>query len=103
MIGNLIDNAAKWAHSTVGVKVEPNADSTLDQSLLFQVDDDGPGLPAASREAALKRGRRLDKSKPGSGLGLSIVVDLASVYGGALTLEDGPQGGLRASLRLPAV
>jgi signal transduction histidine kinase len=103
MIGNLIDNAAKWAHSRVGVKVERGADSTLDRSLLFRVDDDGPGLPVVSREAVLTRGRRLDESKPGSGLGLSIVVDLASVYGGTLTLDDGPQGGLRASLRLPAV
>jgi signal transduction histidine kinase len=103
MIGNLIDNAAKWARSTIAVTVGQSADSALDRSLLFRIDDDGPGLPAASREAALKRGRRLDESKPGSGLGLSIVVDLASVYGGALTLEDGPQGGLRASLRLPAV
>ncbi|HWG05426.1 MAG TPA: ATP-binding protein [Beijerinckiaceae bacterium] len=103
MIGNLVDNAAKWARSTVGVKVETSADSTLDRSLLVEVEDDGPGLPEASRAAALKRGRRLDESKPGSGLGLSIVVDLASVYGGTLTLDDGPQGGLRASLRLPAV
>ena len=103
MIGNLVDNAAKWAHSAVGVTVEQSADSALDRSLLFRIDDDGPGLPVASREAAIKRGRRLDESKPGSGLGLSIVVDLASVYGGALTLEDGPQGGLRASLRLPSV
>ena len=103
MIGNLVDNAAKWAHSSVGVTVEPSADSTLDRSLLFLVEDDGPGLPEASRESALKRGRRLDESKPGSGLGLSIVVDLASVYGGVLKLEDAPRGGLRASLRLPAV
>lgn len=103
MVGNLIDNAAKWAHSSVVVVVEPSADFVLDRSLLFRIDDDGPGLPAVSREAALKRGRRFDESKPGSGLGLSIVVDLASVYGGTLTLEDGPQSGLRASLRLPAV
>lgn len=103
MIGNLIDNAAKWARSTVAVRVAQNPTSTLDRWLLFRIDDDGPGLPATSREAALKRGRQLDESKPGSGLGLSIVVDLASVYGGALALEDGPRGGLRAHLRLPAV
>jgi signal transduction histidine kinase len=58
-------------------------------------------LEAAVRDAALERGRRLDESRPGSGLGLSIVVDLAAAYGGLLTLEDSPLGGLRASLRLP--
>ncbi len=66
-----------------------------------RIDDDGPGLEPPARQAALERGRRLDESRPGSGLGLSIVVDLAAAYGGALTLEDSPLGGLRASLRLP--
>ena len=63
--------------------------------------DDGPGLDAPARAAALQRGRRLDESRPGSGLGLSIVVDIAANYGGALELGDSPLGGLRATLRLP--
>ena len=54
------------------------------------------------RQAALSRGKRLDETKPGSGLGLSIVADLASLYGGNLSLEDSPKGGLRADLRLPS-
>ena len=67
------------------------------------IDDDGPGLPEGSRSEALARGRRLDESKPGSGLGLSIVTDLVAVHGGAVMLEDSPLGGLRVRLRLPAV
>ena len=69
---------------------------------MLLIDDDGPGLAAELRQAALSRGKRLDETKPGSGLGLSIVADLASLYGGALTLEDSPEGGLRANLRLPS-
>ena len=55
----------------------------------------------AERAAAVERGKRLDESRPGSGLGLSIVVDLASIYGGSLELDESPLGGLRAILRLP--
>jgi hypothetical protein len=65
------------------------------------IDDDGPGLDPQERAAALVRGQRLDESRPGSGLGLSIVVDLAAIYGGSLRLEESPLGGLRARLRLP--
>jgi signal transduction histidine kinase len=71
-------------------------------AFLMIIDDDGAGLTPDQREAALRRGRRLDETKPGSGLGLSIVVDLASLYGGALKLGESPKGGLRAELRLPA-
>jgi signal transduction histidine kinase len=67
------------------------------------IDDDGPGLPQEARAHALARGRRLDETKPGSGLGLSIVSDLVAVHGGAVTLEESPLGGLRVRLRLPVV
>ncbi|MEX2034556.1 MAG: ATP-binding protein, partial [Xanthobacteraceae bacterium] len=66
------------------------------------VDDDGPGLTPAQRAQVARRGQRLDESKPGSGLGLSIVVELAGLYGGALNLGTAPIGGLRAELVLPA-
>jgi signal transduction histidine kinase len=66
------------------------------------VDDDGPGLSPGEREQVALRGQRLDESKPGSGLGLSIVVELADLYGGVLTLGTAPIGGLRAELALPA-
>ena len=69
--------------------------------LIFTVEDDGPGLSAEAKHIVAARGQRLDESKAGSGLGLSIVTDLAGIYGGSLALEDSPLGGLRARLRLP--
>jgi signal transduction histidine kinase len=104
MVGNLVDNACKWARHAVTITMEPEPWRNLSERRFFRVtiDDDGPGLAPELRQAALSRGERLDETKPGSGLGLSIVADLASLYGGALTLEDGPEGGLRANLRLPA-
>jgi signal transduction histidine kinase len=104
MIGNLVDNAGKWAASKVFVGVEAEAPRSAAERAFLRVviDDDGPGLAAEQRESALRRGRRLDETKPGSGLGLSIVVDLAALYGGALTLDESPAGGMRAELRLPA-
>lgn len=104
MVGNLIDNAGKWAASEVRIRVHaaPQFDHASNQIDLI-VDDDGPGLPDEKRIEATKRGRRLDETKPGSGLGLSIVVDLAGLYGGSFVLEDSPLGGLRARLTLPAL
>jgi signal transduction histidine kinase len=67
-----------------------------------RVEDDGPGLPPERRSEVMQRGRRLDERVPGSGLGLSIVVDIAELYGGALTLEQARIGGLCARLELPA-
>jgi signal transduction histidine kinase len=104
MVGNLIDNAGKWATSQVRIGVEAASQAEHAPLLLhIVVDDDGPGLPEEKRIEATKRGRRLDETKPGSGLGLSIVVDLASLYGGSFALEDSPLGGLRARLTLPAL
>jgi signal transduction histidine kinase len=70
-------------------------------SLVLEIDDDGPGLAPDERRRALERGGRLDESAPGSGLGLSIVSDLVRAYGGALDLGDSPSGGLRARVTLP--
>ena len=101
MIGNLVDNACKWALSRVVIEVlRETADGH--QNIRIHVDDDGRGLSPSEREQVAKRGRRLDETKPGSGLGLSIVVELASLYGGGLTLGAAPSGGLRADLVLPA-
>lgn len=102
--GNLLDNASKWASSRVMVTVEvSHSRETQGRSwLIVTVDDDGPGLPADKRAEALKRGRRLDETKPGSGLGLSIVTETASMYSGTVTLDDAPLGGLRVILRLPS-
>jgi signal transduction histidine kinase len=79
--------------------VEPGAGPTL----RIIVDDDGRGLSEAERAQVSRRGQRLDESKPGSGLGLSIVVDLAALYGGSLSLGRAPVGGLRAELVLPSL
>lgn len=104
MIGNLIDNAGKWAHSTVEICVlqEPaNGDGPARMRIV--IDDDGPGLSPEGRKQATRRGRRLDETKPGSGLGLSIVSDLAGLYHGAFTLDQSPLGGLRAMVILPTI
>ncbi|MFY9656521.1 MAG: ATP-binding protein [Methylocystis sp.] len=102
MIGNLADNAGKWAREAVQVEATlVTTESEGRSALLVRIDDDGPGLPPELRIAATQRGRRLDETKPGSGLGLSIVADLAAAYGGSLHLTDSPSGGLRAELLLP--
>ncbi|MBX9711437.1 MAG: sensor histidine kinase [Xanthobacteraceae bacterium] len=105
MAGNLVDNACKWAEQRVFIEVlvQPPAASGLDPAVRIIVDDDGRGLSAAERSQVARRGQRLDESKPGSGLGLSIVVDLAQLYGGNLKLAAAPIGGLRAELTLPGV
>jgi signal transduction histidine kinase len=100
MIGNLIDNACKWSSERVAVTVEVRREDDRSR-LAVLVDDDGPGLPEDSRVQVLQRGRRLDETKPGSGLGLSIVADLAALYRGSLTLKASPLGGVRAVLDLP--
>jgi signal transduction histidine kinase len=104
MAGNLIDNACKWARGEVRVNVETLPAGGGDRAFFrLTIDDDGPGLKPEQRAEALRRGRRLDESKPGSGLGLSIVADLAAAYRGRLELADSPLGGLRARLVLPAL
>ncbi|KAA3649304.1 MAG: ATP-binding protein [Proteobacteria bacterium] len=97
MLGNLLDNACKWARRQVRVSA-----TTHDGQLTVVVDDDGPGLTEAQRTAVLARGVRADEHTPGSGLGLAIALDLAQAYGGDLRLAASPLGGLRASLQLPA-
>jgi signal transduction histidine kinase len=96
MLGNLMDNACKWARTRVQVTVASEV-----KRLVILIDDDGPGIAPEARAAALTRGARLDQAVPGSGLGLDIVRELAELYHGVLRLEDSPLGGLRARLELP--
>ncbi len=105
MVGNLMDNACKWAKSSVIVKAAslPRPADDARGWLLITVEDDGPGIPADQRAEALKRGRRLDETKPGSGLGMSIITETAGMYSGMLDLAAASSGGLRANLRLPAL
>lgn len=100
MAGNLIDNACKWASGRVAVEAAAAVEHER-PLLVLTVDDDGPGIPESVRDEAMRRGRRLDETKPGSGLGLSIVADLASLYGGRLSFSASPLGGARAQLTLP--
>jgi signal transduction histidine kinase len=97
MLGNLLDNACKWAKS--GISVESVG---RDGSIVITVDDDGPGLEPSMLEAVLQRGVRADQAAPGSGFGLAIVRDLAELYGGSIALDRSPDGGVRACLRLPS-
>lgn len=98
MLGNLVDNACKWAAHRVDIQAKRTA-----ETLVITVDDDGPGLAADQRDRVMQRGVRADEQVPGWGLGLAIVDDLARLYGGQVTLADSPLGGLRAVLELPAL
>jgi signal transduction histidine kinase len=98
MIGNLVENAAKYGGGRVFVTVERNGGSVD-----IIVEDDGRGIPDEQREAIFQRGARLDTDKPGTGLGLAIVRDVAEIYGGTIRLEESEDlGGLLARLSLPA-
>jgi signal transduction histidine kinase len=97
MLGNLLDNACKWARSRVALS-SVNGDARV----IISVDDDGPGIAPSMRAAVLQRGVRADEAAPGSGFGLAIVRDLAELYEGSITLDASPLGGLRVLLQLPA-
>ncbi len=104
MLGNLMDNACKWADQTVYVTAKtllPEAKGGR-RRLVVEVEDDGPGLTTEQRKRIGKRGQRLDESKPGSGLGLSIVSDIAVSYAGQFELGSSEHGGLKIKLDLPA-
>jgi signal transduction histidine kinase len=97
MLGNLIDNASKWAKSRIEIRV-----AAVSGKLRLNVDDDGKGIAESERDKVLKRGARADEQVPGTGLGLAITADLARMYGGDLVLAKSSLGGLQASLMLPA-
>ena len=95
--GNAIENACKWSRSRVRVRAE----GLTPERLRLTVEDDGAGLPPDRREEVVRRGARLDENAPGSGLGLSIIDELARAYGGVLTLGDAALGGLKVEIELP--
>lgn len=105
MLGNLLDNACKWAKQEVSLSVSAPAREVKGavRRVSIIVEDDGKGLDEEQRKRIGKRGLRLDESKPGSGLGLSIVTDLVQSYRGKVTLEQSQRGGLAVRLDLPAV
>jgi signal transduction histidine kinase len=121
MLGNLLDNACKWARTrvvvtsraatalsagTIPADLSPDARSAKGEGgsyIELRVEDDGPGIEPALREAVLQRGVRADEAAPGSGLGLAIVRELAELYGGGVSLDTAPGGGVSARLILPSV
>jgi len=98
MVGNLIENAAKWSKRKVVISCMREG-----ESIIIQVADDGPGIDKQERDSVFMRGERLDENTPGTGLGLSIVKDLTALYGGKIYLMDNEPHGLLARLLLPAV
>jgi len=96
MIGNLLDNACKWARMRVSI-----TSSVAAGRVLVTIEDDGPGLDAEASQLVLQRGVRRDERGPGSGLGLAIVRELAELYGGAITLARAAGGGVSACIELP--
>ena len=97
LLGNLLENACKWATKRIQVSGRQSGDR-----ILIEIGDDGPGIDPRQRGNALQRGVRLDEQKPGSGLGLTIARDLATLYGGTLQLGGSQLGGLEAVVSLPA-
>ncbi|MDD2061179.1 sensor histidine kinase [Pseudomonas sp. GD03860] len=96
LLGNLLDNACKWADSQVLLSIEEQP-----EHYRMLIDDDGPGIPEAARAQVLERGTRLDEQVNGHGLGLGIVRDIVEAWGGRMTLEQSPLEGLRVCIELP--
>lgn len=99
IVGNLLENAMKWALSAVSIAAVGVDGGQFE----IRIEDDGPGIPEEKTREALQRGKRLDETKPGTGLGLSIVAELVKEYGGTLKLDKSPLGGLLAIVRLTRV
>jgi signal transduction histidine kinase len=102
MLGNLLDNAAKWSKGEVHFRAVTGVDDSGAKRLIITIDDDGPGLTTEQLAQPIQRGRRLDESTPGSGLGHSIVADLVHSYRGRFARAKADLGGLRVVLELPA-
>ena len=96
MLGNLIENACKWANGSVTV-----AGAVSGGALHIRIDDDGPGIPDNVAEAVFGRGTRLDETAPGHGHGLAIVRDISGLYGGAVDIGASASGGASIRLTLP--
>jgi signal transduction histidine kinase len=105
IVGNLLDNAMKWAKNRIAVSAHelPAAAGEAQRRFAVVIEDDGPGIPEDRAREALKRGKRLDETKPGTGLGLAIVSELVGEYGGKLSLERSNLGGLKAVVELRSV
>ena len=103
LLGNVLDNAYKWARQRVLISAAAVPPGPAGRSgVRLEIEDDGPGMPVDQIEAALTRGTRLDESVAGSGIGLAVVADLMAAYGGSVRIDTGRLGGARVMLDLPA-
>lgn len=102
LLGNLLDNACKWARQRVSIGVRtPRGSAAARLRLQLEIEDDGPGIPAAQAEEILQRGVRADSRTPGHGIGLAMVRDIVDAYGGTLTFGASPLGGAKVEVDLP--
>ena len=101
LLGNLLDNACKWARSRVRIAAEIDVKATSRTALIIVIEDDGPGIAEADRARVLERGGRADEEMPGHGIGLSMVHDTVALYGGTMRIDSSPLGGARFDLKLP--
>jgi two-component system sensor histidine kinase PhoQ len=101
LLGNLLDNACKWARSRVRIAVEVDAAADSRAALSLLIDDDGPGIAEADRARVLVRGGRADEATPGHGIGLAMVHDTVELYGGSMRIDESPLGGAHFALKLP--
>ena len=96
ILGNVIENAAKWAHARIRISV-----SATKRVTRITIEDDGPGMAAEARELVFEPGLRLDEQKPGTGLGLAIVRNVTALYGGRCWIDTSPLGGAAVHVELP--
>jgi two-component system sensor histidine kinase PhoQ len=101
LLGNLLDNACKWAKSQVRIQVAIDAAAGSRTALHLVIEDDGPGIAEADRARVLVRGGRADEATPGHGLGLAMVHDTVALYGGTMHIDASQLGGARFDLKLP--
>jgi two-component system sensor histidine kinase PhoQ len=101
LLGNLLDNACKWAKSRVRIAASVDGWADSRRALGIVIEDDGPGIAAADRARVLQRGGRADEATPGHGLGLAMVHDAVALYGGAMHIDASELGGARFDLKLP--
>ncbi len=102
LAGNLLDNACKWCEKQVRIAIVPSSDARAAASgMVLTVSDDGSGIPREAADALLQRGMRLDESRPGHGIGLAVVDDIARSYGGQLSIKRSPLGGAEVTVSIP--
>jgi signal transduction histidine kinase len=101
LLGNLLDNACKWARQRIELAIDVQTDAAGGSAFLIDLQDDGPGIDDPLRDQVLVRGSRLDERVEGHGLGLGIVNDIVTAYGGDIRLEKSALGGLQVCVRLP--